>query len=119
MITGVDENNPLYSQEGFAPAGVIRSVADMREAIELINSRIGIVACIDSHDKSATENFIEQVLRTRIDDGRHGTGCFFGTKFGGDRGAGSGNPALDEDMVNGYLIWKTIYRSYDELPPAN
>mgnify|MGYP001156978535 FL=1 len=119
LLTGVDENNPLYSQEAFGPAGVIRAVEDMREAIELINSRIGIVACIDSRDKSATENFIEQVLRTRIDDGRHGTGCFFGTKFGGDRGAGSGNPALDEDMVNGYLIWKTIYRSYDELPPAN
>ncbi|MEC9030353.1 MAG: hypothetical protein VYB15_00585 [Planctomycetota bacterium] len=28
-------------------------------------------------------------------------------------------PSTDEDMVNGYLIWKTIYRSYDELPPAN
>ena len=90
----------------------------MPEAVELINGKVGIVACIDSRDKSATENFIEQVLRTRIDDGRHGTGCFWGTKFGGDRGAGSGNPALDEDMVNGYLIWKTIYRSYDEMPPA-
>ena len=42
-----------------------------------------------------------------------------GEWVGGDRGAGSGNPALDEDMVNGYLIWKTIYRSYDELPPPN
>lgn len=118
LLTGVDENNPLYEQEAFGPAGIITLVEDMPEAVELINSKVGIVACIDSRDKSATENFIEQVLRTRIDDGRHGTGCFWGTKFGGDRGAGSGNPALDEDMVNGYLIWKTIYRSYDEMPPA-
>ena len=118
LLTGVDENNPLYEQEAFGPAGIITPVENMVEAVELINSKVGIVACIDSRDKSATENFIEQVLRTRIDDGRHGTGCFWGTKFGGDRGAGSGNPALDEDMVNGYLIWKTIYRSYDEMPPA-
>lgn len=118
LLTGVDESNPLYEQEVFGPAGIITAVENMAEAVELINSKIGIVACIDSRDKSATENFIEQVLRTRIDDGRHGTGCFWGTKFGGDRGAGSGNPALDEDMVNGYLIWKTIYRSYDEMPPA-
>lgn len=119
LITDVDENNPLYHQEAFGPAGVITPVDGMTEAVKLINSRIGIVACIDSRDKSATENFIEQVLRTRIDDGRHGTGCFFATKFGGDRGAGSGNPALDEDMVHGYLIWKTIYRSYEELSPGS
>ena len=25
------------------------------------------------------------------------------------------NPALDEDMVHGYCIWKTIYRAYEPL----
>ena len=119
LLTGVDKGNPLYAQEAFGPTGIITAVDDLREAVARINETIGIVACIDSRDKSTTENFIEQVLRTRIDDGRHGTGCFFATKFGGDRGAGSGNPALDEDMVNGYLIWKTIYRSYDEMTPES
>ena len=47
-----------------------------------------------------------------VPDGRHGTGAFWATRFGGDRGAGSGNPALDENMVMGYVLWKTIYRAY-------
>jgi acyl-CoA reductase-like NAD-dependent aldehyde dehydrogenase len=115
FLTNVGPENPLYREEVFGPVAIFTPVADIREAIDIINSKIGIVACIDSRDKSATENFIERVLRTRIDDGRHGTGCFWGTKFGGDRGAGSGNPALDEDMVYGYVIWKTIYRAYREL----
>ena len=50
-----------------------------------------------------------------VDDGRHGTGAFWATRSGGDRGAGSGNPALDENMVYGYVLWKTIYRSYTLL----
>jgi acyl-CoA reductase-like NAD-dependent aldehyde dehydrogenase len=113
LLTDVGHQNPLHSEEAFGPVGVITAVKGIGEAIDVINSKVGIVACIDSRDKSATENFIERVLRTRIDDGRHGTGAFWGTKFGGDRGAGSGNPALDEDMVYGYLMWKTIYRAYE------
>jgi acyl-CoA reductase-like NAD-dependent aldehyde dehydrogenase len=115
ILTDVRRENPLWSEEAFGPVAVFTRVSGLAEAIDLINTKIGIVACIDSRSKSATENFIERVLRTRIDDGRHGTGCFWGTKFGGDRGAGSGNPALDEDMVKGYVIWKTIYRAYDEI----
>jgi aldehyde dehydrogenase (NAD+) len=115
ILAGVGPGNPLHSEEAFGPVAVLTRVEGLREAIRTINARVGIVACIDSRDKSATENFIEQVLRTRIDDGRHGTGCFWGTKFGGDRGAGSGNPALDEDMAYGYCLWKTIYRSYTPL----
>ena len=114
VLTDVDSSNPLYREEAFGPVAVVSRIAGVDEAIERINSKIGIVACIDSENKSATERFIDRVLRTRIDDGRHGTGCFWGTKFGGDRGAGSGNPALDEDMVLGYCIWKTIYRAYDD-----
>lgn len=115
FITGVKAGNPLYSEEAFGPVAVFTRVKDLREAVQISNEKVGIVACIDSRDKSATENFLERVLRTRIDDGRHGTGCFWGTKFGGDRGAGSGNPALDEDMTYGYCLWKTIYRAYDPL----
>jgi aldehyde dehydrogenase (NAD+) len=115
LLTGVGPAAPLHREEVFGPVAVITRVKDIREAIRIINSTPGIVACIDSRDKSATENFIERVLRTRIDDGRHGTGCLWGTKFGGDRGAGSGNPALDEDMAYGYCLWKTIYRAYEEL----
>lgn len=115
VLTGVTSDNVLWSEEAFGPVAVYSEVSGLAEAIERINSKVGIVACIDARDKSATENFIERVLRTRIDDGRHGTGCFWGTKFGGDRGAGSGNAALDEDMVAHYVLWKTIYRSYEEL----
>ena len=64
------------------------------------------MACIHSDDKNATEHFIHQVLRTRVDDGRHGTGAYWSTKFGGDRGAGTGNSSLDDEMVNGYTLWK-------------
>jgi aldehyde dehydrogenase (NAD+) len=116
FITGVGPENPLYGEEAFGPVAVFTRVENLREAVDTINAKIGIVACIDSRDKSATENFIERVLRTRIDDGRHGTGCFWGTKFGGDRGAGSGNPALDEDMAYGYCLWKTVYRAYEPMP---
>ncbi len=115
FLGGVTPDAPLYFEEAFGPVAVITQVGGIEEAIQIANSKVGIVACIDSEDKSATENFIERVLRTRIDDGRHGTGCFWGTKFGGDRGAGSGNPSLDEDMVYGYCIWKTIYRAYTPL----
>lgn len=115
LLADVGEENPLYHEEAFGPVAVILPVTGIEEAIEIINRKVGIVACIDSRDKSATENFIERVLRTRIDDGRHGTGCFWGTKFGGDRGAGSGDGALDEDMVANYVLWKTIYRSYERL----
>ncbi len=115
FLGNVKPGCPLYSEEAFGPVAVITRVEGIREAIRIANEKTGIVACIDSRDKSTTENFIELVLRTRIDDGRHGTGCFWGTKFGGDRGAGSGNPALDEDMVYGYCIWKTIYRAYTPL----
>ena len=115
ILRDVDSANPLYSEEAFGPVAVLTAVGDIREAIDIINSKIGIVACIDSRDRSATENFLERVLRTRIDDGRHGTGCFWSTKFGGDRGAGSGNASLDEDMVYGYVMWRTIYRAYEPL----
>ncbi|HVR75157.1 MAG TPA: aldehyde dehydrogenase family protein, partial [Planctomycetota bacterium] len=111
FLGDVRPGNPLHHEEAFGPVAVLTRVQDLSEAIRISNEKVGIVACIDSRDKSATENFIERVLRTRIDDGRHGTGCYWGTKFGGDRGAGSGNPALDEDMVLGYCIWKTIYRT--------
>jgi aldehyde dehydrogenase (NAD+) len=112
MIENVARGNILYHTEVFGPVAVLTKVKGLAEAIEIINNKVGIVGCIDSKDKDATETFIQNVLRTRIDDGRHGTGAFFGTKFGGDRGAGSGNPALDENMVYGYVMWKTIYRAY-------
>ena len=91
---------------------MITKVAGTTEAIDKINNTVGIVACIDSKNKDVSETFIQNVLRTRVDDGRHGTGAFWATKFGGDRGAGSGNPALDEGMAYGYVLWKTIYRSF-------
>lgn len=115
FLGGVGPGVPLHDEEAFGPVAVITPVDGPREAIRIANSKVGIVACIDSEDKSVTESFLERVLRTRIDDGRHGTGCFWATRFGGDRGAGSGNPALDEDMVHGYCIWKTIYRAYEPL----
>lgn len=115
MLEGVDPDNVLYATEVFGPVAVCRPVAGINHAIRLINERIGIVGCIDSRNKDATEHFIQNVLRTRIDDGRHGTGAFFGTRFGGDRGAGSGNPALDSNMVYGYTLWKTIYRAYNPV----
>ncbi|MBI4603224.1 MAG: aldehyde dehydrogenase family protein [Planctomycetes bacterium] len=115
VLGDVGPGNPLHREEAFGPVAVVTKVGGIEDAIRIANEKVGIVACIDSRDKSATENFIERVLRTRIDDGRHGTGCFWGTKFGGDRGAGSGNPALDEDMVFGYCLWKTIYRTYEPL----
>lgn len=116
ILENVDAANVLYASEVFGPVGVFRRVSGPREAIKLINERIGIVACVDSRNKDVTEHFIQSVLRTRVDDGRHGTGAFWATRFGGDRGAGSGNPALDENMVYGYVLWKTIYRSYTPLP---
>jgi aldehyde dehydrogenase (NAD+) len=115
MLENVDTNNVLYRTEIFGPVGVLRPVSGIHEAIRLINDRIGIVGCIDSRNKDASEHFIQNVLRTRIDDGRHGTGAFWATRFGGDRGAGSGNPALDENMVFGYVLWKTIYRAYNPI----
>jgi len=116
MLGNVAAENVLASTEVFGPVAIITKVAGLSEAIETINNKIGIVACIDSKDKDVTETFIQNVLRTRVDDGRHGTGAFWATKFGGDRGAGSGNPALDEGMVFGYVLWKTIYRSYKPQP---
>jgi acyl-CoA reductase-like NAD-dependent aldehyde dehydrogenase len=115
ILGGVDEKNVLYGSEVFGPVAIFTTVKDINEAIQITNEKIGIVACIHSEDKNATEHFLHQVLRTRVDDGRHGTGCFWSTKFGGDRGAGGGNPSLDDEMVNGYTLWKTIYRNYDPL----
>ena len=112
LIENVAPGNILYTTELFGPVGVLTQVKNIAEAITIINAKIGIVACIDSENKDATEHFIQSVLRTRVDDGRHGTGAFWATRFGGDRGAGSGNPALDENMVLGYVLWKTIYRAY-------
>lgn len=115
ILTNVSEANVLWSNEAFGPVAVWTEVQGIEEAIGIINRKTGIVASIDARDKNATETFLERVLRTRIDDGRHGTGAFWGTKFGGDRGAGSGNPALDEDMAYAYVIWKTIYRAYKPM----
>lgn len=112
ILEDVGPDNVLYSTEIFGPAAVFTPVDGIAEAIETTNAKIGIVACIDATDKDATETFLQNVLRTRVDDGRHGTGAFWATRFGGDRGAGSGNPALDENMVYGYVLWKTIYRAY-------
>ena len=112
LIENVGPENVLYTTEIFGPVGVLTKVKNITEAIAIINAKIGIVACIDSQNKDASEHFIQSVLRTRVDDGRHGTGAFWATRFGGDRGAGSGNPALDEGMVMGYVLWKTIYRAY-------
>ncbi len=112
LLENVGPENVLYHTEIFGPVAVLTQVKGVREAIQIINAKIGIVACIDSRDKDVTEHFIQSVLRTRVDDGRHGTGAFWATRFGGDRGAGSGNPALDENMVMGYVLWKTIYRAY-------
>ena len=114
IVTDVDERNCLYYEEVFGPVLVVTKVRDIHEAIATINQKIGIVACIHTEDKNASEFFIERVLRTRIDDGRHGTGCYWSTKFGGDRGAGSGNAALDCDMVYSYVIYKTVYRQFSE-----
>ena len=114
IVTDVDETNCLYYEEVFGPVLIVTRVKDIHEAISTINRKIGIVACIHTEEKNASEFFIERVLRTRIDDGRHGTGCFWSTKFGGDRGAGSGNAALDCDMVYSYVIYKTIYRQFSE-----
>ena len=111
----IEPGNVLHHTEVFGPVAIFTQVEGLAEAIETINTKIGIVACIDATDKDATETFIQNVLRTRVDDGRHGTGAFWATRFGGDRGAGSGNPALDENMVFGYVLWKTIYRAYKPL----
>ena len=112
LIENVGPNNIFYTTEVFGPVGILTKVKNINEAITIINQKIGIVACIDSQNKDASEHFIQSVLRTRVDDCRHGTGAFWATRFGGDRGAGSGNPALDENMVMGYVLWKTIYRAY-------
>ena len=95
---------------------MLRKVTGIHEAIELINDqRIGIVACIHTRDMDIAEFFVQSVLRTRVDVNRHGTGALWGTKFGGDRGSGSGNPSLDSEMVYHYVLWKTVYRAY--TPP--
>ncbi len=112
LVEGVGDDNVFYATEVFGPVGILTRVKNVAEAIRIINAKIGIVACIDSRNKDISEHFIQSVLRTRVDDGRHGTGAFWATRFGGDRGAGSGNPALDENMVMGYVLWKTIYRAY-------
>ena len=112
ILENVGTDNALYASEIFGPVAVFTRVKNVAEAIGIINNKIGIVACVDSRNKDVSEHFIQSVLRTRVDDGRHGTGAFWATRFGGDRGAGSGNPALDEDMVRGYVLWKTIYRAY-------
>ncbi len=112
LLENVGSDNILARTEVFGPVGILTKVQNVSEAIATINRKIGIVACIDSQNKDVSEHFIQSVLRTRVDDGRHGTGAFWATRFGGDRGAGSGNPALDENMVMGYVLWKTIYRAY-------
>ncbi len=106
-------DNVLRHTEVFGPVLLVRTVSGLDEAIRVINGTIGIVASFDATDKDVSETFIDRVLRTRIDDGRHGTGAFWSTKFGGDRGAGAGNPALDAEMVKAYVLWKTIYRAYE------
>jgi alpha-ketoglutaric semialdehyde dehydrogenase len=115
ILEDVGPGNVLDNTEIFGPVAVIKRVSGLSDAIKIINDKIGIVGCIDSRNKDASETFIQNVLRTRVDDGRHGTGAFWATRFGGDRGAGSGNPALDENMVYGYCLWKTIYRAYKPL----
>ncbi len=112
LLENVGTDNILARTEVFGPVGILTKVQNVNEAIATINRKIGIVACVDSQNKDVSEHFIQSVLRTRVDDGRHGTGAFWATRFGGDRGAGSGNPALDENMVMGYVLWKTIYRAY-------
>jgi acyl-CoA reductase-like NAD-dependent aldehyde dehydrogenase len=110
------KDDTLAREEIFAPVLVLRRVTGIHEAIELINDqRIGIVACIHTRDMDAAEFFVQSVLRTRVDVNRHGTGALWGTKFGGDRGSGSGNPSLDSEMVYHYVLWKTVYRAY--TPP--
>jgi len=109
-------DDTLAHEEIFAPVLVIRKVKSVHEALEIINERrVGIVACIHTRDMNSAEFFIQNVLRTRVDVNRHGTGALWGTKFGGDRGSGSGNPSLDCEMVYGYVLWKTIYRAYKPL----
>ena len=112
ILDNISKDNILYSTEIFGPVATLVPVTDVRHAIEIINDKVGIVACVDTTSKDVAETFIQNVLRTRVDDGRHGTGAFWATRFGGDRGAGSGNPALDENMVSAYVMWKTIYRAY-------
>jgi aldehyde dehydrogenase (NAD+) len=109
-------DDTLAREEIFAPVLVVRKVKSIHEALEIINERrIGIVSCIHTRDMNSAEFFIQNVLRTRVDVNRHGTGALWGTKFGGDRGSGSGNPSLDCEMVYGYVLWKTIYRAYKRL----
>lgn len=109
-------DDTLSREEIFAPVLILRKVGGIREAVEVINEkRIGIVACIHTRDMNSAEFFVQQVLRTRVDVNRHGTGALWGTKFGGDRGSGSGNPSLDCEMVYNYVLWKTVYRSYNPL----
>ncbi|MEJ7614753.1 MAG: aldehyde dehydrogenase family protein [Candidatus Fervidibacter sacchari] len=109
-------DDTLAHEEIFAPVLVVRKVKSVHEALEIINEkRIGIVACIHTCDMNLAEFFIQNALRTRVDVNRHGTGALWGTKFGGDRGSGSGNPSLDCEMVYGYVLWKTIYRAYKPL----
>jgi acyl-CoA reductase-like NAD-dependent aldehyde dehydrogenase len=115
LMENVSPENVLSRTEIFGPVGVLSRVSGVNDAIKQINDTVGIVACIESRDKDVTEHFIQNVLRTRVDDGRHGTGAFWATRFGGDRGAGSGNPALDENMVMAYVLWKTIYRAYNAV----
>lgn len=116
IVEGVTDDNTLAREEVFAPVLVLRSVSGIHEALDTINEkRIGIVACVHTRNMDVAEFFIQNVLRTRVDVNRHGTGALWGTKFGGDRGSGAGNPALDSEMVYGYVLWKTIYRAYTPL----
>jgi aldehyde dehydrogenase (NAD+) len=108
-------HNALRDTEVFGPVLLLSRVSGLSEAVQIINSTVGIVASVDADDKNVSETFLDRVLRNRIDDGRHGTGCFWSTKFGGDRGAGGGNPALDSEMVQGWVMWKTIYRAYKDV----
>lgn len=116
IVESQNLDDTLSREEVFAPVLVLRKVNGIHEAVEIINEkRIGIVACIHTRDMDASEFFVQQVLRTRVDVNRHGTGALWGTKFGGDRGSGSGNPSLDCEMVYNYVLWKTIYRAYTPL----
>lgn len=113
ILESENKDDTLSREEIFAPVLVVRKVKDVHEALEIINEkRIGIVACIHTRDINTAEFFVQQVLRTRVDVNRHGTGALWGTKFGGDRGSGSGNPSLDCEMVYNYVLWKTVYRYY-------
>lgn len=110
LVTNVAPDDALFCEETFGPVAVVRPIANIGEAIALVNGVAqGLVATLYSDDLTEQQRFLSDVQAGVVKLNRAPAGVHAEAPFGGWKASGIGPPEHGRWDEESYTRVQTLY----------